>query len=207
MRGWEMLSPSNRALFIMGASGAAPVFGYGRWWTVLSAAWLHGGLLHIAFNLLWVRQLAPAVSELYGPSRSVILYTFASITGFLLSSLAGLLLWNSPIPFLRGAMLTIGASAPIFGLLGALVVYGRRTGNSHISGQAMTYAIVIFVFGFILPGIDNFAHLGGFLGGYAGALLLNPLRSERTDHLIGAIICLVLTVLSVLISVVTAPQI
>src|ERR1700744_3822271 len=52
------LSPSPRSLFLFGESGAFPVFRYGRWWTVLSAGWLHGGLLHIFFNFLWVRQLA-----------------------------------------------------------------------------------------------------------------------------------------------------
>ncbi|MEE9179708.1 MAG: rhomboid family intramembrane serine protease, partial [Vicinamibacteria bacterium] len=65
----SFLSPGIRALFLFGASGAAPVFEYGRWWTVLSAAWLHGGLMHIAFNMMWVRQLAPATAEAYGPAR------------------------------------------------------------------------------------------------------------------------------------------
>jgi len=200
MSGMSILAPSLNSLLVFGASGAVPVFGMGRWWTVLSAAWLHGGLLHIVFNLLWVRQLAPAASELYGASRTVIIYTIASITGFLLSSFAGL----APIPFLGGAAFTVGASAPIFGLLGALVVYGRRGGSSHISGQAMTYAVVLFVFGFLMQGVDNFAHLGGFLGGYATARWLDPLRPERTDHLVVAVICIALTVLSILASVFTA---
>jgi rhomboid protease GluP len=200
MSGMSILAPGNRSLFTFGASGAIPVFGYGRWWTVLSAAWLHGNLLHILFNMMWVRQLAPAASELYGTSRIVIIYTVSSIFGFLLSSCAGWLFGATPIFFLRGAALTVGASAPIFGLLGALVVYGRRGGSSYIGGQAKTYAIILFVFGFIMPGIDNYAHLGGFLGGYAAARLLDPLLSERIDHLVAAIICLALTALSILAS-------
>src|SRR5664279_3552971 len=63
MNGMNILAPSNGSLFAFGASGAIPVFVYGRWWTVLSAAWLHGNLLHIVFNLLWIRQLAPTTSE------------------------------------------------------------------------------------------------------------------------------------------------
>jgi len=200
MNGMSILSPSNQSVFLFGASGAIPFFGYGRWWTVLSAAWLHGSLLHIVFNLLWIRQLAPAASELYGASRTVIIYTVASIAGFFLSSAAGL----SPISLLRGAPLTVGASAPIFGLLGALVVYGRRTGSSRIGSQAMTYAVVLFVFGFLMSNIDNFAHLGGFLGGYAAARFLDPLRPERVDHLIIAVVCIAATALSVIASVVTA---
>ncbi|HYK89168.1 MAG TPA: rhomboid family intramembrane serine protease [Acidobacteriota bacterium] len=194
----SLLSPSTRALFIFGASGAIPVFGYGRWWTVLSAAWLHGGILHILFNMMWVRQLAPDVAELYGGSRLAIIYTLSSMTGFFLSSWAGTFVGLPAI--LRGASFTIGASAPIFGLLGALVAYGRRGGSSHISNQAMTYAVIIFVFGFIMPGIDNFAHLGGFLGGYAAGLLLDPLRPEGLNHLIVALSCIALTALSVLAS-------
>jgi rhomboid protease GluP len=204
MNGMSILAPSGRSVLIFGASGAVPVFGYGRWWTVLSAAWLHGNLLHIVFNLLWVRQLAPAASELYGTSRTVIIYTIASVSGFLLSSWAGLVFAASPLFFLRGAAFTLGASASIFGLLGALVAYGRRTGSSHIGSQAMTYAVILFVFGFVMPNIDNYAHLGGFLGGYAAARWLDPLRPERVDHLVGAIICLAATALAIIASVVTA---
>jgi rhomboid protease GluP len=204
MSGMSILAPSTGSLFMFGASGAIPVFGFGRWWTVLSAAWLHGNLLHIVFNLLWVRQLAPATAELYGVSRTVIVYTVSSIVGFLLSSWAGLVFAASPIFFLRGASFTIGASAPIFGLLGALVLYGRRTGSSHVGGQAMSYAVILFVFGFIMPGIDNYAHLGGFLGGYAAARLLDPLRSERVDHLVVAFFCIGLTALSVIASIFTS---
>jgi membrane associated rhomboid family serine protease len=200
MSGMSLLSPGTRSLFAFGASGAIPVFGYGRWWTVLSAAWLHGNLLHIIFNMMWVRQLGPAAVELYGASRTVIIYTVSSIFGFFLSSLAGWVFGATPLAFLRGAMLTVGASAPIFGLLGALVVYGRRTGSSHIGNQAKTYAVILFVFGFIMSGIDNYAHLGGFVGGYVAARWLDPLRPERADHMIAALVCLALTLLSILAS-------
>lgn len=192
----SMLSPSPRSLFLFGASGALPVFGYGQWWTVLSAAWLHGGLLHILFNMLWVRQLAPVAGHLYGAGRTVIIYTAGSVVGFSLSSFAGAFL----PPILGGAGLTIGASAPIFGLLAALVHYGRRGGSSVIGQQAWGWAVMLFVFGFMMPGVDNWAHLGGFVGGYAAAGWLDPRRPERTDHLVTAAVCLLLTVLAVLTS-------
>ncbi len=198
----SFLSPSGESVFKFGASGAIPIFGYGRWWTILSAAWLHGNAIHILFNMLWIRQLAPAASELYGSSRTVIIYTASSAAGFLLSSLAGFVFGS--IPIIGGAQLTLGASASIFGLLGALVVYGRRGGSSSVGNQAKTYAVILFVFGFVMPNIDNYAHLGGFLGGYAVARWLDPLEPERTDHMISAIICLVLTALSILASVFTA---
>ncbi len=200
MSGLSILAPGSRSLFAFGASGAIPVFVYGRWWTVLSAAWLHGNLLHIIFNMMWVRQLAPAAAELYGTSRTIIIYAVSSITGFLLSSCAGLIFGATPLIFLRGAGFTVGASAPIFGLLGALVLYGRRGGSSLIRGQAITYAVILFVFGFVMPGIDNYAHLGGFLGGYIAARWLDPLRPERVDHTVAAIVCIALTALSILAS-------
>lgn len=198
-----VLSPNTAVAIAFGASGAIPVFGQGMWWTVLSAGWLHGSALHILFNMLWVRQLGPATADIYGAGRMVIIYSIASVTGFLLSSTAGLFLGGMPIPFLRGAMVTLGASAPIFGLLGALVYYGRRGGSSMVGGQALQYAIVLFVMGLIMPGVDNFAHGGGFVGGYLAGLWLDPLKRERVDHLAYAAGCIGATALAIVASLIT----
>ena len=197
----SILSPNGQSVFLLGASGSIPVFGYGRWWTVLSAGWLHGSLLHIVFNMMWVRDLGPAVADVYGAGRMVIIYTVAGICGFALSSAAGAYL--PPLPLLRGAQLTLGASASIFGLLGALVYYGRRTGSQMVHGQALRYAIILFVFGLIMPSVDNFAHAGGFAGGYLASRLLDPLRPERIDHIAIALICLAAVVMSIAVSVIT----
>lgn len=199
---FSVLSPSAQSLFLLGASGSVPVFQFDRWWTVLTAGWLHGGALHILFNMLWVRQLGPAVAHLYGAARLVIIYTIAGVVGFALSSFAGQYFGFVPIPQLRGASITVGASAPIFGLLGALVYYGRRTGSSVVHSQALGYALTLGIFGFIMPGVDNYAHLGGFAGGYYAAQYLDPLRPERTDHMIVALGCLAATAVAVFASVV-----
>ena len=202
MRGlFSLFAPSQTALFLFGASGALPVFRFDRWWTVLSAGWLHGGVLHILFNMMWVRQLAPATADLYGPGRMVIIYTAAGIAGFALSSFAGAYLPN--LLFLRGGQFTVGASASIFGLLGALVYYGRRGGSSMVGSQALSYALMLGIFGFIMPGVDNYAHAGGFGGGYVAARLLDPLKAERIDHIAIAVGCLALSLLSVIASVLT----
>lgn len=196
----SILAPSTPILFLFGASGAVPVFGFHRWWTVLSAGWLHSGLLHILFNMLWVRQLGPETADVIGPARTVIVYTIAGIAGFTLSSIAGVFLGNTPIFFLRGAGFTVGASAPIFGLLGALVHYGR-TGSSLVKQQAMGYAVTLFVFGLIMPGVDNYAHAGGFAGGYLASAFMNPHTRERGDHLLIAIGCIAATFLAIVVSV------
>jgi rhomboid protease GluP len=199
---FSILGPGQVAWAALGASGAIPVFYDGRWWTLLSAGWLHAGALHILFNIMWVRQLGPVVEDMYGGARMIIIYTVSSVCGFLLSS--SLPLSPIHIPFLGGAAWTVGASAPIFGLLGALVHYGRRGGSSLVGSQAMNYAVTIFVFGLIMPGVDNSAHLGGFIGGFLASKWLDPLKPERMDHFIGAALCLVATALAILASLVLA---
>ncbi len=198
---FSLFSPSIQSLFLFGASGAVPVFGADRWWTVLSAGWLHGGALHILFNMMWIRQLAPATASLYGPGRTVIIYTAAGVAGFALSSFAGAYLPSLLFGLLRGGQITVGASASIFGLLGALVYYGRRSGSRMVGSQALTYVLMLGFFGFIMPGIDNYAHAGGFGGGYLAAQMLDPLKPERIDHIAIALACLAVSVIAVVASV------
>jgi rhomboid protease GluP len=202
MSGLNILAPDPCSTLQLGASGGFPVFTLHRWWTVLAAAWLHGNLLHILFNLYAVRLLGPAVAELYGPGRMVIIYTAGSIVGFFVSSTVGFVLHPPP-----AFHLTLGASASIFGLLGAAVYYGRRSGSRFAYSQALSYAVSMFVFGLIFPGVDNYAHAGGFAGGWLAGRLLDPLHPERVNHMLGAVICLVLSLLSIIVSflVSTAP--
>ena len=197
--GLNFLAPSMPAVELFGASGFVPVLVHGAWWTVLSAGWLHGNLLHIFFNMMWVRDLASASSDVIGPARTVIIYTIAGVTGFLFSSLMPLV--PIPVPFFRGAPYTLGASAAIFGLLGALVHYGRISGSSLTYSTALRYAVVLFVFGLVMPGVDNTAHAGGFVGGYATSAFFNPMTRERGDHVIAALACLAATFLAILFSV------
>jgi membrane associated rhomboid family serine protease len=195
-----MFQPSGEILFLLGASGVEPVLGYGRWWTFFTAGWLHASVLHLLFNVLWIRQLGPVVADLYGPARMVIIYVLSGAAGFMLTTLAGRFLWWMPIPFLRGAFFSVGASAAIFGLLGAMVYYGRRTGSSIARQTGLQYALIMGVFGLIMPGIDNYAHAGGFLGGYLAGRLLDPLKSERIDHIAFAVACLAVTLIAIAVS-------
>jgi rhomboid protease GluP len=195
------LSPSQAVLLMFGASGAYPVFGAGRWWTVLSAGWLHAGLLHVAMNMYWVWQMGPAITELFGPAKTVIIYTAGGVVGFTLSSVAGAFFPN--LPFLHTAGLTVGASAPVFGLIGALYHYGR-TGSSAVKQMAVYIMVQAAVFGLLVPGIDNYAHLGGFAGGYLASALLNPMTRERGDHILLAAVCLGLSALAIVASIITA---
>jgi membrane associated rhomboid family serine protease len=165
----NVFSPSLRALRALGATGAVP-WQEGQWWTLFTAIYLHGGLLHILFNVLWIRQLGPAVEELYGPSRLVIIFTVAGAVGFLASNL---LVYD----------FTIGASGSIFGLLGALVAFGQKRGGAFgtmVLRQYGQWALVLFVLGFLMPGVNNIAHAGGFVGGFAAGLTL-ALAEHRSE--------------------------
>lgn len=190
-----MFGPNRWAWEALGASGAIPVFYEGHWWTVLSAGWLHGGVIHILFNMMAMRQLGPILADMYGAARMIIIYTLSSVSGFLLSSFLG----AYGIPF-SGVTYTLGASAAIFGLLGALLHYGHRGGSSLVRSQATAWALPMFVFGFFMPGIDNAAHLGGFAGGYFVSKWLDPLKPERMDHFVGAALCLVATAAAIIAS-------
>jgi rhomboid protease GluP len=196
---FSFLSPSPLAMFLFGASGAAPVFEDGRWWTVLSAGWLHWGALHLFFNMWALRQMGPAAVELYGPGRTAIIYTAGSALGFALSSFAGAFLPR--LPFLAGAPITAGASAPIAGLIGAIYHYGNRGGSSAARSYATSYITAMALYALFLPGIDNYAHIGGLAGGYLAGVYLDPLKPERVDHLVIAVACIGASLLAVVVSV------
>jgi rhomboid protease GluP len=180
---FDLLSPSQRMLDTLGMTGAY-AWAAGRWWTPLTAIYLHGNLLHVLFNVLWIRQLGPAVEEAYGPARLMIIFTVAGVAGFVVSNAVG-------VPF------TIGASGAIFGLLGAMVAFGRRRGGvfgSLVLRQYGQWALVMFVFGFFMSGVNNLAHLGGFAGGLGTGLVLamSERRAETTfDHVVAAALALV----------------
>jgi rhomboid protease GluP len=165
---FDLLAPSDAALVALGMTGAGP-WAAGWWWTLLTAIYLHGSLLHLVFNLLWIRQLAPAVEQLFGPARLVTIFTAAGVAGFVVSNA-------------MGVALTIGASGAVFGLLGAMVAYGRSRGGTFgvaVLRQYGQWAALMFVFGFFMTGVNNWAHAGGFLGGYLAALAVGHDEGRR----------------------------
>jgi rhomboid protease GluP len=191
---FDILGPDMRALDKLGMTGTYAV-SQGRWWTILTAIYLHGSLLHILFNMLWIRQLGHMVVELFGQARTFIIFTIAGAAGFVISNLVG-------IPF------TIGASGSIFGLLGALVYYGRKRGGYFgmtIYRQVGTWAIVLFLFGFFMSTVNNFAHAGGFIGGYLAAMLLGfqEMRLENSRHRMGALLCVLGTIAAFIVEIIS----
>src|SRR5204862_7933423 len=82
---FSILSPGTRALYQLGMTGGV-AWSQGWWWTVLTAIFLHGGLLHIFFNVMWIRNLGPSVTETYGPARAFVIFSIAGAVGFVLSN-------------------------------------------------------------------------------------------------------------------------
>ena len=192
---FDAFSPGVEALFNLGATGSIP-WSLGRWWTLVTAIYLHGGLLHIIFNVLWIRQLGPAVEEIYGPSRMFVIFTLSGAAGFFASNALG-------------HAFTIGASGSIFGLLGAIVAYGRKRGGTYgmmVLRQYGQWALILFIFGFFMPGVNNVAHAGGFIGGVLTglALALAERRPERGVDYVLAAVCAGVTVLGFFLNVWTA---
>jgi rhomboid protease GluP len=129
------------------------------------------------------------VTDVYGPGRAFVLFNVAGAFGFLVSNVM------SPAP-------SIGASGSIFGLLAALIVYGRRRGSSMMSQQLWQWAIVLFVFGFLMPGINNWAHAGGFAGGWVGAYAMGFVDEQResTSMLLLALAFIAITAVGIVLS-------
>lgn len=179
------VSPSDGSLLLLGATGTGPIAQLGRWWTLLSANYLHGGLLHIFFNMAALNQLGPVAVREYGAHRMFVIYTLGGIAGF----------WVS---YLAGVRFTIGASAAVCALIGAMLYYGRHRGGTYgraIFQSLWGWAIGIFLFGLVAPGINNWGHGGGMAAGLVlGSLLgYQERRRETRGHKLFAWWCLAAT--------------
>ena len=178
-----MLSPDGRVLSLIGATGRSVVSGSHGLWTLVAANYLHGSIIHILFNMMVFWQLCPLVIREYGISRTMIIYTLSGVTGFAVSVLAGV---NS----------TIGASAAVCGLMGALIYYGKSRGGIYgqtIYKQIGGWAVGIFVFGLLIPTINNWAHAGGMMGGAMAGFLLGyeeRIREKAGHKLLAKILTL-----------------
>ena len=180
------LSPSNGALLLLGSTGTIPIDQGHRWWTLVSANYLHGGILHIVFNMIALYQIGPLVLREYGANRLIGLYTLGGIFGFLVS-------------YFAGVRLTLGASAAVCSLIGASLYYGKSRGGAYgqaIYKQISGWVLVLFLFGFLVPGINNWGHGGGIVGGIILGYFLgyNERTRENLFHKSLAGVCVVLTV-------------
>jgi len=180
----------TRTLLTFGASHPILVLAQGEWWRLVTAGFLHGGLLHIGMNSWVLFDLGTTVEHFFGTRRLLVIYFTSSVVGFLASCF-----WS--------AATSVGASAALFGLIGAMIAMGvreRTTMGAAIKKMYVRWAIYGLAFGLLFPMIDNAAHLGGlatgFAIGYLGATprLVEDWRERFWKY--AAYACVLLTVLS-----------
>jgi len=184
------LSPDSRSLLMLGATGTVPIDTMQRWWTLLSANYLHGGILHILFNMMAFRQISGLIIREYGLHRMFSIYTLGGMMGFLIS-------------YLAGTQFTIGSSAAICSLIGAALYFGKSRGGVYgqaIYRQVGGWVMVLFLFGFTIPGIDNWGHGGGIAAGILLGLLFgyHERKRETPFHKTLAHLCALATVITLL---------
>lgn len=128
----------------------------GEYYRLLTAAFLHGNIIHLLFNCYALFVIGSQVESFLGRFKYIAIYLFSTVSASLLSML-----------FL-GNHLSLGASGAIFGLMGAIVYFGyhyRVYLGNIVKSQIIPLILFNLLLGFTLPGIDNFAHIGGLIGG------------------------------------------
>ena len=170
-----------------------PLIAMGQWWRLVTAGFLHGGLLHILMNSWVLFDLGAQVEEIYGASRMWVIYLVSSVFGFYVSSV-----WNPAAP-------SVGASAALFGLVGAMLALGVRHRSNPmgaaIRGMYIRWTIYMLIFS-LLPGIDMAAHVGGLAAGFGIGYLAATPRYEGsvTERIwrVASWLCVLVTVVSFL---------
>jgi rhomboid protease GluP len=163
------------SLIRFGAGLGPLTFLYGEWWRLLVPIFLHGGLLHFAFNSMALLQLGPLVEEEYGTERFTFIYLMSGLLGNVVSQ--GLRLLGI-VP--TGNVVTVGASGAIFGMIGLLLAHGLRRGGA-LRGAMLRYALYGAIISF-MPGIDLLCHAGGFAAGLVLGLIVptGPFRGRAS---------------------------
>lgn len=153
-------------LFQAGAK-FGPYIHEGQWWRLITAGFLHGGILHLLMNSWVLFDLGAQTEESYGTHRYLVFYFVSTITGFYASYL-----WAPNTP-------SIGSSAGIFGLLGAMIALGMRDRTSYgaaIRAHYVQWGIYALLLSALFSSTDNAAHIGGVAGGFAIAYIAGTPR-------------------------------
>ena len=149
---WGM---NGETMYRLGASFGPSIFLLHEWWRLVTAMFLHGGLIHIGFNMMALMQFGPALEELYGSPRYLFLYVVTGIFGFLVSAWFG--------------NYSLGASGALLGLVGLLLAITTKRGGAYMRemrSRLITSVAILFFMGFSGIGIDNYAHAGGLALGF-----------------------------------------
>lgn len=165
---WEIATGGwgTESLLLREGALYGPLVAQGQWWRIVTSAFLHGGLLHISFNMFALFQVGRFLEMLIGTRRMLTIYTISMIGSGL------------SVYLFAYDQVTIGASGAIFGIFGALVAIGLRLGERGRSLVMQTLPIVgiNLLIGFTVPNISNAGHIGGLLSGFVAGFALVRIR-------------------------------
>ena len=169
----------GEVVYRLGASFGPAIFLLHEWWRLVTAMFLHGGLIHIGFNMMALMQFGPALEELYGSPRYLFLYVVTGMFGFLVSAWLG--------------NYSLGASGALLGLVGVMLAITSKRGGAFmrdLRARLISSVAILFLLGFSGVGIDNYAHGGGLaLGFVLGKLFVDrkPMNNKevRTAYALG----------------------
>ena len=185
-----ILSPSIPVMYKLGASGLLPILAQDRWWTLVTANYLHGGLPHLVFNVMALRSVGKITIDIYGPSRFFIIYCLGGVFSMLASLLA-------LIP------LTLGASGAVCALIGCMSYDDWRANKDNLKMRIASVGVwVVFIalIGMFLPAVNNWAHGVGFASGFFLGFCLWPRTTIKENKLIrGIAIAMMVTTIASLI--------
>lgn len=168
----------------------------GQHWRLITYLFLHGGLLHLGFNMWALWNVGRYVELLFGTRRMLFIYLFAGVVAGMASTML------RPVP-----NWSVGASGAVLGLLGALVYFARAMPGRHVDlRQLMTVVVINLAYGFFIPIIDNYAHLGGFAGGFLAAWAVG-VAGERSGWRISAMAVGTLMLIVILSGLISLPHI
>lgn len=162
---------ADSAKLVRWGSNAGQLTLHGQWWRLVTSMFIHGGLLHISFNMFALWQAGRLVERMFGSARFIALYMIAGVCGSLAS-----VAWNTHVN-------SVGASGAIFGIIGGLLAFIRRPDSGvpptivkDLRGSLGGFLLFNIAAGLVYPHTDNAAHIGGLVGGYiAGHLLARSL--------------------------------
>lgn len=153
----------------------------GEVWRLISNAFIHGGLLHLIVNMYSLAILGTQVETFIGKWKFLLIYLVSAISASLLS-----------LALTSDSIVSVGASGALFGLMGALLYFGyhyRLYLSEAIKTQLIPIIILNLIIGFMVPFIDNAAHIGGLIGGYLTAMALGiENKSKKRDMINGGIV-------------------
>jgi membrane associated rhomboid family serine protease len=156
-----------------------PAVAAGDWWRLVTAGFMHAGVIHILFNMYILYWLGTMLEPSLGHARFLGLY-FASL---LCGSLGVLLLSPNSV--------TVGASGAVFGLMGAAFVLQRLRGVDPMGSGIGPVILLNLALTFVIPGISIGGHLGGLIGGAATAYLMDHLARRRRGVALSVLLCTV----------------